>query len=162
QYHHGMALKEAGKLAEARTVFEQVSRQSADRPEAAEALLRWGQCLLEEARSRLAAGRKTADQAKTADESANAQKAMADAGRTLVDAAGCLDAEADGMKAKSPGSDVRTRILYEAAGAYRTLGEMETATARTKLAQEKGPAGQEMRVPLQPSEQKARERYQAL
>src|SRR5207244_3597164 len=45
QYHHGLALKEAGKRAEARVVLEGVIKGSPNRPEAAEAALRWGQSL---------------------------------------------------------------------------------------------------------------------
>src|SRR5260370_4418029 len=43
QYHHGVALREAGKRTEARAILDQVVKNSPDRPEAAEAALRSGQ-----------------------------------------------------------------------------------------------------------------------
>jgi len=52
RYHHGVALREAGKLAEARAVLDLVVKQASGRPEAVEAALRWGQCLKEEGRRR--------------------------------------------------------------------------------------------------------------
>src|SRR5262249_29501793 len=45
QYHHGVALREAGKRSEARKVLDQVVQSAPDRPEAAEAALRSGQAL---------------------------------------------------------------------------------------------------------------------
>src|SRR5207247_761572 len=45
RYHHGVALREAGKLPEARGAFELVIKQAGRPPEAAEAALRLGQCL---------------------------------------------------------------------------------------------------------------------
>jgi TolA-binding protein len=162
QYHHGMALKEAGKLAEARAVFEQVSRQSADRPEAAEAVLRWGQCLKDESLTRMASARKAAETAKNADEAAKAHKTTAEAGRAIQEAVGFLDAQAEHMKAKAPSSEVRVRLLYESAWGYRALADLEIGLARSKLSNEKGPTGLELAVPMQPAEQKARERYQDL
>src|SRR5207302_8786599 len=58
QYHHGVALREAGKRTEARAILDQVAQQSADRPEAAEALLRSGQCLKDDAQQKLQDGLK--------------------------------------------------------------------------------------------------------
>ena len=58
QYHHGLALKEAGKRAEARTVLEGVIKGSPNRPEAAEAALRWGQSLKDDGLSKIAEARK--------------------------------------------------------------------------------------------------------
>ena len=40
QYHHGVALREAGKRQEARAIFDQVVKAAPDRPEAADAALR--------------------------------------------------------------------------------------------------------------------------
>src|SRR5262249_10593334 len=48
QYHHAVALKEAGKPAEARVLFEALMKQSPERAEAVEAKLRWGQCRWDE------------------------------------------------------------------------------------------------------------------
>ena len=53
QYHHGVALKEAGKLAEAQAVFAGLSKQFPNAPEAADAALRFGQCLKEEGQQKI-------------------------------------------------------------------------------------------------------------
>src|SRR5438132_378569 len=55
QYQHGTALKEAGKLAEARKLFDQVAKQFAGRPEGIEAILRSSQCLREEGLAKIEA-----------------------------------------------------------------------------------------------------------
>lgn len=162
QYHQGMALKDAGKLPEARAIFEQVSRQSADRPEAAEAVLRWGQCLKEEAIAKLTASQKAQTQARHPDESATAQKNVAEAKRAVLEALSFLDAQAEQLKPRAPESDVRARLLHEAAWGYRMLGEIELKMARAWMGQDRAPAAGDQPVPIQPSEQKARERYQAI
>src|SRR5262249_31164960 len=54
----------------------------------------------------------------------------------------------------------RLRLIYESAWGYRALAGMETALARAKAAGAQGSEPQ--KVPVPPSEQKARERYQAL
>jgi TolA-binding protein len=162
QYHQGMALKDAGKLAEARGVFEQIAHQSPDRPEAAEAVLRYGQCLKEEALPRLTASQKVLAQAKNADESAAAQIAAMEAAKALQDVVSYLDKQAEQLKVKMPAAEPRLRLLYEAAWGYRSLAEMETALARARQVGSKGPAQPEGTVPMPPSEQKARERYQTL
>src|SRR5207247_4637100 len=53
QYHQGAALQEAGKLAEARGVFEGLMKQFPGSPEAAEAALRRGQCMKENGRQKM-------------------------------------------------------------------------------------------------------------
>ncbi len=54
QYHHGVALREAGKRAEARAVFDLVVKQAPDRPEAGDAALRFGQCLKDDGQQKIA------------------------------------------------------------------------------------------------------------
>jgi len=53
QYHHGVALREAGKRAEARKVLDQVVQSAPDRPEAGEAALRSGQCLKDDGQQKI-------------------------------------------------------------------------------------------------------------
>src|SRR5207302_10628442 len=53
QYHHGVALREAGKRADARAVFDQVVKAAPDRPEAADAALRFGQCLRDDGQQKI-------------------------------------------------------------------------------------------------------------
>ena len=49
QYHQGVALQEAGKLPDARQLYEGVIKQFANAPEALEATVHMGQCLRDEA-----------------------------------------------------------------------------------------------------------------
>lgn len=183
QYHHGMALKDAGKLAEARGLFEQVSKQAANRPEAAEASLHWGQCLKEEGSAKLDAARKALAAAKKPEENAAAKQAQADALKLVQDAVRHLDAQAEQLKTNPNAADVCARMLYESAWAYRILAEAEIALARERIRVEREQKLQEAAkkvtpsrlaaypqpsdiplssVSLQPSEQRARAQYQAL
>jgi TolA-binding protein len=157
RYHHGVALREAGKLDEARAVFDVVVKQSPDRPEAAEAALRWGQCLKEEARRKLAASQKA---------QGPAAKALQGEGvKALRDAIHYLEAQAEQLKQTQPTSETRARILYEMAWAYRSLAEPEIAAERAKMQEglaKSAAEGPLAKIPLQPSEKKAREQYRAL
>jgi TolA-binding protein len=184
QYHHGVALREAGKRAEARAVLDKVVKEAAGRPEAFEAALRWGQSLKEEGEQKVDAARKRlATPNLKPEETATAQKDL-DAGlKDLRDAVQFLEAQADQLKQKNPDAEGRARMLYEAAWCCWALAGVEAAAARAKLQQEqwqklkdeaakKAPAGLApvvpepdvplAKVPLQPSEQKARALYRAL
>src|SRR5947208_17167321 len=74
RYHHGIALREAGKLPEARAIFETVVKMGLQRIEATEAVLRIGQCLKEESQQRLDMANKLRGAAKKPEEIANIQK----------------------------------------------------------------------------------------
>jgi TolA-binding protein len=185
QYHHGLALKEAGKRNEARAVLDLVIRQSAGRPEAAEAALRWGQSLKDDGVQKVEAARKrlAAPNLKP-EETAAANKALEEGFKDVREATQYLEAQAEQLKAKQPPVEARARMLYEAAWGARLLGEAETAAVRGKIQQERWqklrdeavkrtPPGRALpavpppevppaEVPLQPSEQKARGDYQAL
>jgi TolA-binding protein len=183
QYHHGVALQEAGKLADARGIFDQVVKQSANRPEAPEAALHWGQCLREEGAQKLNAARKTLAQPNPKpDVLAAAQKSVEEGVKQVRDAAQYLEGQIAPLKAKQPAAEVRARMLYELAWEYRLVGESEAAAARARLQQEElkkqhnlaqknnqpppavsaPPEIPPHAVPLQPAEQKARAQYQAL
>jgi cellulose synthase operon protein C len=185
QYHHGLALKESGKRAEARTVLEGVIKGSPNRPEAAEAALRWGQSLKEDGLTKIGeAQKKLANPGLKSEEKAAANKALEDGLKDVRDAVTYLETQADGLKARQPPVEARARMLYEAAWGSRTVGDIEATAVRTKLQQErweklkdqvakKTPPGQTppsvplpvvpmADVPLQPAEQKARSDYRAL
>jgi tetratricopeptide (TPR) repeat protein len=185
QYHHGMALKEAGKLAEARALFEQITRQFATRPEAAEAALRWGQCQNEEGLAKIDAARKAQAAATKPEEQAAAARTRDEGLRFVGEGVKYLENQAEQLKPKAEAAEIRARTLYETAWGYRTLAEFEVAAARDKLQQERlkklqeeadkeaaaagRPAGKVAppdipltAIPLQPAEQKARAQYQAL
>jgi TolA-binding protein len=185
QYHHGVALREAGKRTEARAIFDQVVKSSPDRPEAAEAALRSGQCLKDEGQLKVDASRaKLANPGLKPEERAAAQKQLDDGIKEVRDAAAYLQAQAEQLKAKQPMHEARARMLYEAAWAHRAIAVLEVETARAKLQQDlwqkrrdeaakRTPPGQpppmvpmpvvELKdVPMQPSETAARAQYQAL
>jgi TolA-binding protein len=174
QYHHGVALREAGKLPEARAVFDQLLKQSPGRPEALEAALRWGQCLKEEGARKVAAAEKLLATAKKAEENSAALKQRDDGVLLLREAITHLERHAEQLKQKQPTADVRARTLYEVAWGYRDLARPEVEAARTAMAQallkKLGPQAAKFGTPhvplsdvlLQPSEQKARAVYRTL
>jgi TolA-binding protein len=184
QYQHGMALKEAGKLAEARGLFDQVTRQFANRPEAAEAALRLGECFNEEGLAKLDAARKAQTAATKPEEQAVATRTRDEGLRSVQEAVRYLETQAEQLKAKQPTSEIRARMLYESAWGYRTLAEAEVEAARLKIQQDllkklqdeaakkavagkppaeiKPPEVSMSSVPIQQAEQKARAQYQAL
>lgn len=185
QYHHGIALRDAGKRTEARAVLDLVVNQSPDRPEAGEAALRAGQCLKDDGQLKLAeAAKKLAAPNLKPEEQAAAQKLRDDGVKDMRDAVVYLTTRAEQLKQKQPLAESRARMLYEAAWASRALAEVEMEAARAKLQQElwqkkkdevakKTPPGRQpppvampdvpfSAVPLQPSEGQARGHYQAL
>jgi TolA-binding protein len=185
QYHHGLALKEAGKRPEARTVLEGVIKGSPNRPEAAEAALRWGQSLKDDGLTKIDdARKKLANPNLKPEEKAAITKALDDGMKDLRDAVAYLETQAEGLKGRQPPVEARARMLYEAAWGNRTLGDAEAAAVRAKLQKDrweklkdeafkKTPPGRTppvvpmpevplADVPLQPSEQKARGDYRAL
>ncbi|MFL5240653.1 MAG: tetratricopeptide repeat protein [Gemmataceae bacterium] len=184
QYHHAIALREAGKLPEARALFESIAKQG-DRPEAVEAAFRYGQCLKDEGVNKLEAARKKLALPNLKTEEQSTGKADFEAGTKLVrDAVQYLDQQAEQLKAKQPVPEARARMLYAAAWGNRTLAEAEIDAARKKIQQDlwqkvkeeaaKKAAPGKTPVPgplpdvplsavrLQPAELKARSEYQAL
>ena len=120
QYHHGVALREAGKRAEARAVFDLLLKSAPDSAEAAEAALRSGQCLKEDGQARIAAARpKAANAGLKPEERAAAQKQLDDGIKEVREAAQYFLAQADLLKAKQPLHEARARMFYEAAWAQR-------------------------------------------
>ncbi len=171
RYHHGVALREAGKLPEARQIFDSVVKMNLARPEGAESALRFAQCLKEEGAQRLEAARKLASNPK---EAAQVQKLQDEGYKLARDAVAFLETQAEQLK-KSPGLDeIRARMLYEAAWGTRVLAEPEIEATRKVLALELqkklSPAAAKFppppvpldKVPLQPAEKKARGLYQGL
>jgi TolA-binding protein len=166
RYHQGLALREAGKLAEARGVFEQVMKQAAG-AEAIEGALRYGQCLKQEGMQKLAAAAR-ARASGMADQRIAADKLREDGLRDLGEAVRFLEERAAQLKGKEAAAEARARMLYETAWAYRDLAGPEIDAARAKLAQQKPrPKVQPdeiplNKVPVQPAELKARAAYKAL
>jgi TolA-binding protein len=185
RYHQGVALREAGKRPEARAVLELVIQQGIERPEGAEAALRVGQCLREEAEARLAEGRSRQAQPNLKpEEQAAAQKVVDDGTAGLRAALQYFTTQAEQLRQKQAATQARTRMLYEAAWLARGLAGIEVAAARKKAQLDQWqkrreelakltPPGQELpfvplpevplkELPLQPAEAEARAQYQAL
>jgi TolA-binding protein len=108
QYHHGVALRESGRRPEARAVFELIVRQAPDRPEAADAALRWGQCLKDEGQQKIAEATKRLAQPNVKPEVEEAARKLGEEGAHEVrEAVRYLVAQADRLKQKQPGSEAR-------------------------------------------------------
>lgn len=171
RYHHGVALREAGKFSEARQAFELVIKAGTNRPEGAEAALRFGQALKDEGHVKLELARKLSANPK---DRAQADKVQDEGYKLLRDAVAHLEGQAEQLKKMETLPEVRARMLYDAAWALRTLAEPEIQAARqaltAELAKKLGPQAAKFppplvpvdRVPLQPAEKKARGLYQTL
>ncbi len=141
QYHHGLAVKESGKLLEARQIFEHITRQFPDRPEAVEAAWRAGQCRKEEALAKLDVARKILDQpAAPADQRSAANGQRDEAARLLIEAGQYLHERSEAAGQKGSGSDGHLRLIYEAAWCNRLAGQAQIDS--TRLRPRVGSAGQ--------------------
>lgn len=170
RYHHGVALREAGKLPEARAVFALMLKE-AGTPENAEAGLRLGQCLKEEGQHKLLLADKASGSPKKEDKDL-AVKLREEGYGLIRQAAAQLQDQAE--KLKDSASETRARMFYEAAWCYRLLAQPEIDAARETLTRELikqlGPGAEKfpppavplVKVPLQSQEKKAHSSYQAL
>jgi TolA-binding protein len=173
RYHQGVALREAGKLPEARGLFDSVIKTAPNRPEANEAALRFGQCLKDEGQQRLDTATKLRGGGKKEDRP-KAQQLTTEGIKNLNEAVTYLEGHADRLRKQEAQQDVCARMLYDAAWGARLLAEPEIADARGKMAQElikkvsdktaklPVPDVPLEKVPLQPAEKKARSLYQVL
>ena len=185
QYHHAVALREAGKRIEAKAIFDLILRQSADRPEAVEAALRAGQCLKEDGQQKLAEANKrlTQPNLNPADRG-NAQKLLEDGSKDVRDAVRYFLNQAEQLRKNEASAETRARMLYEAAWGSRLIAEQEVEAVRSKMRQEawqklrdeiakKTPAGKQppfvpapetplSSVPLQPAEKETQKLYRLL
>jgi TolA-binding protein len=185
QFHHGVALREAGNRKEAKAIFDQLLRHAPDRPEAIEAALRAGQCLKEDGQQKLEEAAKRLGQANLNPAGREeAQKMLDDGVKDVREAVQYLLAQAEQLRKKDPALEVRARMLYEAAWGNRLLAQRELDTARRKIQQEawqklrdevakKTPAGKQppfvpapetplSSVPLQPAEKETQKLYRML
>jgi tetratricopeptide (TPR) repeat protein len=184
RYHHGLALQEAGKFAEARQALDSINQLVPNKPITAEAVLRSCQC-------RIAEGRKAIEMAKQQlanpglkpEQIGAANNMLAQGNAALNESAQTLERRSAELKQSLGGNEARERMYYEAAWAYRGLAEAEVAATRLKLQHDKQkalqadadkkaapgtkapqvplPAIARAEVPIQPSEQKTRGAYQS-
>lgn len=185
QYHHALAIKEQGKLAEARALFESIAKQFAARPEGHEAAWRAGQCRREEGQVKLDEARKVLARTDAKpEEIKTAQGAEQAALQVFRETAKYFLEQAQVVAGKSPASEPHLRLLYDGAWSLRTVAETEIEAARRQmqldamkkrqeeLAKKAGPgetapavhppAIAASAIPWQPAEQQARDAYKAL
>jgi TolA-binding protein len=181
QLHQGLALREAGKFAAAGDLLAALIKQFPDRPEGIEAALRKGQCLKDEALVKVDAARKRLGQPNLKPQELDeARKRLMEEMKGLQAAVNYLAEQADRLKEKQPASEVRARLLYEAAWGYREVAGPEIEAARDRRRSEKlkeavargankQPAAVVapsevtlVEIKVQPSEEKARARYEEL
>jgi tetratricopeptide (TPR) repeat protein len=185
QHHHGLALKEQGKLAEARAIFEGIAKQFAARPEAPEAAWRAGQCRRDEAMVKLDAARKILAKPDAKPEEVKAEQTHEqEAIGALRETAKYFLDQAQQLAGKSAGSEPHLRMLYDGAWSLRTVADFEIAAARKQMQADavkkrqeelakKAKPGEQVpivhppelaasAIPVQPAEQQARDAYKAL
>ncbi len=175
QLQQGLSLREAGKLPEARAVFDGLAKQFADRPEAWESALRIGQILRDEAMQKADKSRQAFAGLAKLDDLAAALKAWDGDSQGVRDAVLAWETAATKLKDKPAALETRARMLYDAAWGSRGLADVKIAAARLKLLQERLPhkEGQAAAVvtlaevplslvPVQPEEKAARGFYEAL
>lgn len=128
QYHQGVALRESGQRREAKALFDQVAKQAAGRPEAADAVLRSGQCLKDDGQQKINAAKKRLAQPNlNAADRANAQKMLDEGVKDVRDAVQYFITGAEQLRQKNPASEARARMLYEAAWGSRILADEKSA-----------------------------------
>lgn len=184
QYEQALAVKESGKLADARQMFASLAQQFAGRPEAANALWRVGQCRREELMATVAAARETVAKPGLKPEQLTAAiQTIEQSLGTLRQTAEFFKAEAAKLPPPLASGEAHLHLLYETAWCYRALADAEVEAARQKLQAQalerilanvrKNAPNQPTPalnppdvplslVPLQPAEQAARDQYQAL
>lgn len=146
RYEHAAALREAGKLDEARGLFDEIGRTFTDRPEGWDAVLRAGQTARESAENKLTAARKQlATQGLNREQRAKAEQQYNEAITELRNAVNYLTTQEQNLRNRKPVGEeqgrtlaqIRGRLLYESAWGWRTLADLEVQAARLKIQQER-------------------------
>ncbi|MEI6232926.1 MAG: tetratricopeptide repeat protein [Planctomycetota bacterium] len=188
QYEHAMALKESGKPAEARAIFESIIKLFEKSPEAAQAAWRAAQCRREEVSVLLTSANSMLKKPGAKPEE------LAAVSKTIMDSMDLLRKTAEALKSgaerlaplapNAPASESHLRMLYESAWCLRTVADVEVEAARQKIANDKlakvlenlkksappnspapvlsAPEIPLSSIPLQPAEKSAQEQYTAL
>lgn len=182
QYEHALAIKEAGKPAEARALLEQIAKQWGGRPEGVNAQWRAAQCRREELVAALEKARAAvAKPGAKPDEIAAARQTIEQSLKGIAQAVDFLQAQVAELAKNAAGSEPHLRALYELAWCLRVLADSELEAARmaaqreavaktlAKLGKEAAAAinPAELRapdvplaaLPVQPSEKQAQDAY---
>ncbi len=178
QYEHAVALKESGKLPEARAQFEALAKAFHGKPEGLNAEWRLSQCKREETAALIATARTAAaNPGVNPEQFAAALKALETQTDTLRDFADGFLVQAEQLRPLAGGSDAHLRMLYEAAWSFRLISHVETETAkliaqRPPVVPAPAPAGTPAKAPVAapapapvarpPAEKRAVEVYQKL
>ncbi|HYG74072.1 MAG TPA: tetratricopeptide repeat protein [Planctomycetota bacterium] len=128
---HAQALKDAGKLSEARAIFDTAAKQFEKQPEGAEAFWRAAQCRREESQAALNAA--FAIQKKPGAKPED----IAAATKSVDESVSGLRQTAESLRAKTGTGELsegQSRMLYESAWCYRTLAMAELEAVRQKTA----------------------------
>lgn len=134
KYHHGLAIQEMQKFADARKLFEEVVQQNNGKPVGAEAALRTGQCKIVEARKLIQDGVNARNQAGNDQNKKNlADQAVGNGRNMMFQAAEELVNRADQFRNAMPTGEGRARMLYDAAWAYRELAIDEVNATREAM-----------------------------
>jgi TolA-binding protein len=137
QYEQALALKQAGKMAEARALFEGVLQRFPDHRAAANAAWRAVQTRREELTTQMDAARQAAARpGAKPEEIAAAQRSLGEALNGMRDAVSALQSRADALGKTVPGSAAHLGALYEIAWACRALADVETEAALRQMRQE--------------------------
>ena len=178
QYEHALALKESGKLPEARAQFEALAKAFVGKPEGLNAEWRLSQCKREETAALIATARTAAaNPGANPEQFATALKALETQTDALRDSADGFLVQAEQLRPQAGGSDAHLRMLYEAAWSFRLISEVETEPAkliaqRPPVVAAPAPAGTPAKAPAAapspapaarpPAEKRAIEVYQKI
>ena len=188
-YEHALALRAAGKPAEAADMFDALAKQPAATAGdwSASAAWRAAQCRREEMQAKLRAARAVLERPGAPKQELDAaQKAMQEALRAIHSTIDTMEAQADNVARTARGCRTHQRLLYELAWCCRALAEGEKESARQRM-QERArerikarpakaapsgaaeqPPGWDLpivgaeAVPIQPAEAAARRHYREL
>jgi TolA-binding protein len=140
-YHHATALREAGQFSDARTRFEELSRATGDTPEIFESAYRMAQCEREASEKKIAEARKQlANPGLNAEQRAKAEGQYNTGLQELRQAANTLTTQEQNLRRRKVENEdlskvlasIRSRMMYEAAWAWRSVAELEIESARKK------------------------------
>jgi TolA-binding protein len=137
QHEHAQALKDWGKTAEARVMFEALTKQFAGQPGVANAVWKAAQCRREEWGAQQESFRRTAGRSGIKpEEVAAAARSLQEARNALTDAVAAVEDQALAASRRAPGSEAHQALLYEAAWCYRVLADAATEEARRQVQEE--------------------------
>jgi TolA-binding protein len=136
RYHHGVALFEDNKPAEARAAFDQAIQAAGNKPIAVEASLKATQCAAEEGKKKIQnlemeRGKPglNPDQIKAFDNQIKAAR------NDLLNIARQFEQRAEHFKGPLPQSEARARMLYDAAWTLRAVNEDPTPAYNKLIAE---------------------------